>query len=199
MGQEIPCVVHISEKRFQGKALLESNEIIFLGESRLRIPFASIKAITAANGELQVKTAEGVAVFELGAKAERWRDRILHPKSLLEKLGVKSGDSVTVHGPFDKSFQHSLKKHGAKISTAPDPPWVFFLAKTSRELAKVKSLARNFQGAAALWIVYPKGQKGITESDVRGAGLKAGLTDVKVASFSDTHTALKFVIPKSRR
>jgi hypothetical protein len=34
---------------------------------------------------------------------------------------------------------------------------------------------------------------------VRGAGLKAGLVDVKVAGFSETHTALKFVIPKGKR
>ena len=41
--------------------------------------------------------------------------------------------------------------------------------------------------------------KTITESDVRSSGVKAGLTDIKVASFSSTHTALKFVIPKSKR
>ncbi len=48
-------------------------------------------------------------------------------------------------------------------------------------------------------IVYPKGQKTITESTVRTAGLKAGLTDIKVVGFSATHTALKFVIPKAKR
>jgi hypothetical protein len=63
----------------------------------------------------------------------------------------------------------------------------------------VKKLAHSLSGPAALWIVYPKGQQSITEADVRSAGLIAGLTDVKVASFSATHTALKFVIPKSKR
>jgi hypothetical protein len=55
------------------------------------------------------------------------------------------------------------------------------------------------QGAAALWIVYPKGQKHITENDVLAAGRKAGLKDVKVVGFSPTHTALKFVIPLRSR
>jgi hypothetical protein len=55
------------------------------------------------------------------------------------------------------------------------------------------------KGAAALWIVYPKGQKDITENDVLAAGRKAGLKDVKVVGFSPTHTALKFVIPVARR
>jgi len=55
------------------------------------------------------------------------------------------------------------------------------------------------KGSAALWVVYPKGQKSITETDVIGAGRKAGLKDVKVVGFSASHTALKFVIPLERR
>ena len=54
-------------------------------------------------------------------------------------------------------------------------------------------------GATALWLIYPKGQKSLTESDVRTAGLNSKLTDIKVASFSPTHTALKFVIPTKNR
>jgi hypothetical protein len=50
-----------------------------------------------------------------------------------------------------------------------------------------------------LWIVYPKGQKSITENDVIAAGRKTGLKDVKVVGFSATHTALKFVIPLDTR
>jgi hypothetical protein len=50
-----------------------------------------------------------------------------------------------------------------------------------------------------LWIVYPKGQKEITENDVLTAGRKSGLKDVKVVGFSPTQTALKFVIPVKER
>ncbi len=49
------------------------------------------------------------------------------------------------------------------------------------------------------WIVYPKGVKSITEAEVMKAGKAAGLVDTKVASFSSTHTALKMVIPVSKR
>ena len=55
------------------------------------------------------------------------------------------------------------------------------------------------RGATALWVVYPKGKKEITENEVLAAGRKAGLKDVKVVGFSPTHTALKFVIPLDRR
>ena len=39
----------------------------------------------------------------------------------------------------------------------------------------------------------------VSESEVRTAGRAAGLIDVKVVRFSDTHTADKFVIPKEER
>jgi hypothetical protein len=55
------------------------------------------------------------------------------------------------------------------------------------------------KGTVALWIVYPKGRKDITEIDVLSTGRKAGLKDIKVVGFSTTHTALKFVIPLDKR
>lgn len=199
MGQEIACVAHFGGKTVRGKALLETAELLFRGEARLKIPFNSIQELKVSDGALRVKTADGVAAFQLGDTAEKWRDKILNPKSLVEKLGVKSGNLVTLRGTFDKSFRDNLIKHGAELSAAANAPWIFLMAEASRELAAVKMLAQGMQGATALWIVYPKGQKNITEQQVRAAGLKAGLTDVKVAKFSDTHTALKFVIPKSKR
>jgi hypothetical protein len=48
-------------------------------------------------------------------------------------------------------------------------------------------------------VIRPKGKAVITESDVMAAGKKAGLVDVKVVSFSETHTAEKFVIPVAKR
>jgi hypothetical protein len=58
---------------------------------------------------------------------------------------------------------------------------------------------RDLKPAGALWVVRPKGRREITESDVMAAGKAAGLVDVKVVSFSDTHTAEKFVIPVAQR
>ena len=77
--------------------------------------------------------------------------------------------------------------------------WIFFAADSAKDLSQVSKLAKQLKGAAALWIVYPKGQKQITENDVLTAGRKSGLKDVKVVGFSPTHTALKFVIPVEKR
>ena len=202
MGNEAACKLHYAGKTFSGKALLETLEIVFRGDTRLKIPFPDITAIEARNGELHVRTKEGLAIFDLGLQAEKWREKIVHPKSLLEKLGVKPGDTVLLRGEFSADFLASLKKHGtvtAQDKTTKAVPWVFLAAESRQDLQHVKQLANSLSGAAALWIVYPKGQKSVTEADVHSAGLKAGLTDVKVAGFSATHTALKFVIPKSKR
>jgi hypothetical protein len=43
--------------------------------------------------------------------------------------------------------------------------------------------------------VYPKGVAAIREIEVIEAGRAAGLKDIKVASFSSTHTALQFALP----
>jgi hypothetical protein len=68
-----------------------------------------------------------------------------------------------------------------------------------KALSSVAKIARSLKGATALWIVYPKGQKSITENDVIDSGRKTGLKDVKVVGFSASHTALKFVIPLDKR
>jgi hypothetical protein len=201
MGQELACSVLSNGESHRGKALLESNEILFRGDVRLKIPLSSVKKVEAGEGKLNVRTKDALYVFDLGPKAEKWRDRIANPKSLLDKLGVKPGDAVWLQGSFSADFLADLKQRGALVSRgkSPAPSWIFLAADSLADLANVKSAARTLRTSAALWIIYPKGQKSITEHDVRGSGLRAGLTDVKVASFSPTQTALKFVIPIANR
>jgi len=178
MGNEAPCKLRHGGKTYAGKALLETSELLFRGETRLKILFTAIRSLRACDGELHVRTKEGLSIFELAERAEKWREKIANPKTLLDKLGVKSGERISLTGEFAPGFLASLKK---------------------QDLQQVKTVARALEGSTALWIVYPKGQAAITETDVRSAGLRAGLTDIKVARFSATHTALKFVIRKAKR
>jgi hypothetical protein len=202
MGNEVKCLVHFGKQRGEGRALLETSEIIFRGEFRLKIPFSTIKSAKAVDGELRLQTAEGLVVFHLGAAAEKWRDKILHPKSRIEKLGVKSGANVSLLGGFDTEFLKeiaALTKSVSKDKVAKDTEHIFFSADSKEDLSALTKISKSMQGASALWIVYPKGQTHITENDVLAAGRKTGLKDVKVVGFSSTHTALKFVIPVSNR
>ncbi len=202
MGNEATCIVRFGKQQSAGKVLLETSEVLFRGDFRLKIPFSSIKSAKSVNGELRLRTPEGLAVFELGDAATKWCDKILHPKSRLEKLGVKPGAKVSLLGSFDEEFLRELRELNSLVTNGKavqDAEWIFFAADSQKDLAQVSKLAKSLKGAAALWIVYPKGRKDITENDVLAAGRKAGLKDVKVVGFSATHTGLKFVIPVTRR
>jgi hypothetical protein len=202
MGNEMSCKVRLGKQESDGKALLETSEILFRGDFRLKIPFSTIKSAKAVDGELSLQTAEGLAVFHLGAAAEKWCEKILHPKSRIEKLGVKPAARVSLLGDFDAGFLAEigkLTKSVSKSKIAADSEWIFFSADSKEDLDALSKIAKSMEGAAALWVVYPKGQKHITENDVLAAGRKTGLKDVKVVGFSPTHTALKFVVPLEMR
>jgi hypothetical protein len=202
MGQEVICTARWGGKSLRGKALLETTEIIFHGDEQKKITFSSIRNVEAKDGELRLKTDEGIVVFELGEPAEKWREKIANPKSVLEKMGVKPGETVTFIGKLDAEFLKKLQEQKSWVAPGKIEAgvgWIFLGAEARAGLGEVKKIAAKMKGSAALWVVYPKGQKHITEIDVIGAGRKAGLKDVKVVGFSPTHTALKFVIPVEKR
>lgn len=205
MGNEANCVVTFGKQRARGKALLETSELIFRSEDgalRLKLPFAGIKSAKAADGQLRLEGPEGLAVFELGGNAAKWCEKILHPKTRIEKLGIKPDAAVALAGKFDEEFLAELRSRTRNVSvgkTSGDEEWIFFAADSAKDLPQAAKFAKSLKGAAALWIVYPKGQKQITENEVIAAGRKSGLKDVKVVGFSPTHTALKFVKPIESR
>src|SRR6267154_3499749 len=214
VGNEVVCVVRFGKQKARGKALLETAEVIFRSEDgalRLKLAFADLKSASAADGELRLETAEGPAIFQLGANATKWCEKILHPKTRLEKLGIKPNAAVSLVGDFDADFLGELRSVTKNVSVTGsnrgkagpgadvDAEWIFFAADSSKDLSQVGKLAKGLKGAAALWVVYPKGQKQITENDVLAAGRKCGLKDIKVVGFSAPHTALKFVIPVENR
>ena len=203
MGNEAKCVARIDGKRDEGKALLETSELIFRGaECRVKITFADMKSVAAEDGELQIRTKGGTFAFALGSAAEKWRERILQPKTRVEKLGVKAGIRVAVIGDMSAEFAKELKQNRVVITNGnanAGGELVFWFVNDKSGLSAAGKTAKKVKVAAGLWIVYPKGKKEITEGDVLSAGRKAGLKDVKVVGFSATHTALKFVVPVEKR
>jgi hypothetical protein len=186
MGQEIKCRVDFGSESSEGKALLETSEVIFRGAFRLKIPFQAITKLEASEGRLNIEYPEGQAVFHIGKSAEKWAEKIRNPPSRLDKLGVKPGARVHLIGRHDDDFRRELTARGA-VSSAKKPDLVFLSVKEKEQLVELAYLAQM-----PVWIIYPKGVKTITEADVIAAGRAAGLIDLKVCGFSATHTALKF-------
>ena len=151
---------------------------------------------------LRITSPKGTAVFNLGARAEKWAHKIRNPRSLADKLDVKPGVRISLCGVFDEGFREQLDARTSDIrqgKPAKESDLIFLRAEAIKDLAKLSSLVPSLKRSGAIWVVYPKGQKNITESGVFQAGKGAGLVDTKVARFSDTHTALKFVIPLAGR
>ncbi len=135
-------------------------------------------------------------------KKVRDQERDFSHRPLLDKLGVKPGQKTCLVGIEDAAFLKDLAArvpHLGRHEQSDGADLVFLGAEDLKSLARLKSLAEAMEKNGAIWVVYPKGQKHIREADVMAAGKSAGLTDVKVCRFSQTHTALRFVIPLARR
>jgi len=198
MGQEIECRVRYRDRSLAGKAYLETDHLLFRGEERFKVLFKDMKKVEAAGGILKIEFAEGPAELELGAPADKWAQKILHPPSRTYKLGVKPGLTVKVVGDFEPDFLDDLAK--SHVEPAGEHADLIFLSANAKsKLAQVRKLAAMLNRDGALWIVYPRGVENIREIDVIKAGRDNDLKDVKVVSFSLTHTALKFVIPVIHR
>jgi hypothetical protein len=201
MGKEAECIAHVGGKRVSGKAQLETDELVFRGANRLRIPLKSITRLAADDGVLHVTYPEGSISLELGGAAAKWEHAIRNPRGLLDKLDVKEASKVVLIGIEDTAFAGDISLRASVLpsSRIASADVVFLGADDKKSLARVARIAEKLKGATALWVVAPKGVKHITEMDVLNAGRAAGLKDVKVARFSETHTAHKFVIPVSAR
>jgi hypothetical protein len=202
VGSEAVCRVSFKGEASEGKALLETAELIFRGGFRLKIPFNQVESLEASEAELRVGYDGGVAVFELGSNAEKWVEKIRNPRGLLDKLGVKPGMTVAVLGVEDHAFMAQLRGRVAEPSRelVPGADLVFFEADRVDDLVRLLDLRRAIKPAGGIWVVSPKGKGALLKDvEVMAAAREAGLVDNKVVSFSDTHTALKLVIPRTLR
>ena len=206
MGLEANGNLRMGNDEFIVKAHLNTDRLEFRSGTRLDIPFASVKSAKAdADGALIITHAGGRAILSLAnrATAEKWAQKILQPKSLIDKLGVKPESRVAIIGLDDPDFQAQLKK---RVATPPlskpaaGMDFVFYAADSAAALAKLKTLKTHLQPAGAIWVVSLKGKAAkIKDTDVMKAARAAGLVDNKVCGFSATHTGLKLVIPKDQR
>lgn len=202
MGKTTTARLHYEEHVYNGEAMLETAELLFRGGRRLVIPFAKIESVDARGGMLEVKFGGNVAAFELGSQAAQWAEKIRSPKSVIQKIGIKAGQIVSVVHLGDDAFVEDLEKAGAVVSRGrprKSSDAILYGASTRADLERLVTLKSSLAPNGALWVIRPKGKKEITEGDSMAAGKAAGLVDVKVVRFSDTHTAEKFVIPLKSR
>ncbi len=124
---------------------------------------------------------------------------------LIDKLGVRPGGRVAIVGPVDPdgSFRDRLAERTDDVTDGeplPDTDVVFLAADGAADLSRLPDLRRRIRPNGAIWIISLKGRAATLHyAEILEAAQASGLVDNKVASFSDTHTALRFVIPVAIR
>ncbi len=122
---------------------------------------------------------------------------------LLDKLGVRPGARVGLVGVDEEWFRELLAGRTADVTEGPPLPatdLVFLAADSSAELAALTSFVARLRPNGAIWVVSRKGKAAtVRDVEVIAAAKGAGLVDNKVVSFSETHTALRLVIPLAHR
>jgi len=129
-------------------------------------------------------------------------------RPLLDKLGVKPGARIAIVHLDDPKFVSLLRGRTSDIVQGrPSSPCdlVFFGAEQPTDLERIRDLKAWIEPDGAIWVVRPKGGRALLrDTDVIDAGLAAGLVDNKIASFSETHGAMRLVFrlrdrpPKAR-
>ena len=118
-------------------------------------------------------------------------------RPLLDKLGVKPGSKVAIVHLPDADFVSLLRSRTADIVRGrPRQPvdLVFMGANERSDLKRLNTVKSWIEPNGGIWVVRPKGgRSALRETDLFEAGLAAGLVDNKIASFSDTHSAMRFV------
>ena len=209
MGAESRCELRFDGASHHGKALLETDELLFRADSdgakrgvRLAIPLASIRSVTGAEGALRVQFDGGEAIFVIGSQASKWAERIRSPKSLIDKLDVKPEHTISVVAIKDDDFVQALRARAANVVTGrmtTDSNVIFLGAEKIADLERLSKAAAAMARDGAIWVIHPKGPNALRDTEIFAEAKRVGLTYTKVARFSPTHTAEKLVIPKAKR
>ena len=114
----------------------------------------------------------------------------------MKKLGAKPGMRALLLDLPDDGLADELREAGVEIVEGPRTraDVVFVGVSSVADLARIRRYKNRIPKDGTLWLIRPKGKDTpVSEREAMQAGLESGLVDVKVVSFSDTHSALKYV------
>jgi hypothetical protein len=121
----------------------------------------------------------------------------------LDKLGIRPGMRVALVDLVDEAFEAELRDRTPDVTRGeplPGTDIVLLAADSLDALGRLPSLRSSIVAAGAIWVVSRKGRLAtIRDTDVIAAARAAGLVDNKVASFDETRTSLRLVIPVALR
>jgi hypothetical protein len=178
------------------KVLIEPPNLILRQGIRRRLPLANLQQVRAEGDELRFSfQGEDISITLGNAMAAKWAAVITAPPpTLAKKLGITADTPIRLIGVVDdRALEHALSV--AKQVNKRRGDLIIARIDTREDLAHaLKSCADDLARGIPIWFVYRKGSgHAISEGDVRGTALAAGIVDTKVAAVSPSLTALRFV------
>ena len=128
-----------------------------------------------------------------------------------EKFSLPSEATAYASGrspEFARTIREIFGPLVERVAEMPEGPLAWLMAEVPSEGSLsgfFRSLSAALDPRGSLWTVFPKKPFAAALAfpylwmDVQKAGLAAGLVDTKVAAFSPRLTAIRFVVPLSRR
>ena len=126
-------------------------------------------------------------------------------KDVTDKMGIKLGALVQFVGAVEPAL---VRKARAKAGPVDDDPRqkadvILYAPVSAQEItATLKRLRRALKPNGGVWVISAKKNKGdphLPDQILIPLGLAAGLVDNKICSVSETHSAMRFVIPVKDR
>ena len=203
MGREALIEYAVGRERAHVRAHLDSFALELSGGKKLRLPLSEVKTATVEGDLLRVTAGDARFTLRLGAKeAASWAKKILHPPTLADKLGVKSGLTIALVGEriaeidaavaAAANVKHAAAPTTSNLATADIAAVTLSPARAEKQIA---AAAKKIGAKTALWLVYRKGIRPNGDDIIRFARA-AGLKDTKVSRISETHAALRFIRAK---
>ena len=216
MGKEARVMAEIGEWFGDGKLLLETDDLMFRGARKLTIPLSGISAVRDVNGWLEIDHADGTARFDLGSFTTKWIEAIKNPRTRADKLDAKAGIRVGIVNVPEPTFHDEVRERTEQVE-APltdgaravqsmvgtnderDLDILYLGIAAPDDIGAITTLRKRVKQTGAIWVIHPKGDRTMSHDAIMAVARPSGLVDVKSARFSETHGALKLMVPRSMR
>ena len=195
MGREASCHCQWAAESGQCKVLLETHDLIVRGPIRRRVPISSLTKVSVKGEQLTFRAGKESVSLSLGSElATSWAKKIAAPPpTLASKLGMSSESHLLLIGELSSSELETATAEAGTMNSR-EVNLILACVKTTSDLNHVLDRYVAYPSNPPVWIVYLKGpNKPINETEIRNTLRHEGFMDVKVASVSATHTALRFI------
>ena len=199
MAMESACKLQVGRDHYDGKVRLEADHIDFAGPTKYRFRLSEIRSPRQEEETLLFDFHGNAVSIKLSSSraACNWIEYMLHPQTLVDKLGIKEGHKVRVMNLDDNHLLDMLQTRNATIISQPAMSCDMVMLGIERpsELRQIEDLCEVLRPDGAIWVVLPKSVRTVTKANVFAAAREAGLSQVEVVDYSETQAAYKIVRP----